>query len=128
MHKLVARQAKIPEPELPENRMGVEHNEDTAPSQNSSSNLNNTSGSGNLSPSTMNNVEPNETNSSNERTGSWVVDDTSTMVNGGAGHDKAWVKHNNSVHLGEGVNFAGAYGFNFGGSPNVNWNITQKTS
>jgi len=123
--KLVARQAKIPEPELPEERVGVERNGDTAPSPNSSPNLVSKSGSRSVS-TTRSNVEQNETNSGKERTGSRVVNDASTTtVNGSAGHDKAWVKHDNSVHVGEGVSFAGAYGFNFGGSPTVTWNISK---
>ena len=127
MHKLVA-QGKMPEPESPTNRIGVERNGDTAPaSPNSSSNLNSTSRSTIISP-TIGDVEPNETSSSDARIGSWAVDDASSAnVNGGAGHDKPWVKNDNSVHLGEGVSFAGAYGFNFGGSPSVTWNI-NKTS
>jgi len=127
VYKLVAQQTKIPEPKLPENRVGVEHNGDTAPSPKSSASLNSPSGSRNLS-ATRSNAEQNETNSGNKRTGSRVIDDASTTtVNGGAGHDEAWVQHDNSVHLGEGVSFAGAYGFSFGGSPSVTWKISKRS-
>jgi len=56
---------------------------------------------------------------------------TSSRVEDGTANTNADHEGNaindNSVHFGQGVSFKGAYGFNFGGSPTVNWHMGPTT-
>lgn len=108
VHQLVEQQGKLLE--LLESKKNVESTRAaTGPSRSGAQDPGSTSVSG-------------ASHNGNKNKGSFT---SQNVIVGGTneGRKKGEVAQDNSVHLGQGVNFSGAYGFSFGGSPAVTWNV-----
>ncbi len=115
VHQLVAQQGKLLE--LLESKKKTESKRDARESSSSGTHLNRDPGSTSVSGASDN---------GNRKKGSFA---SQNVIVGGTneGREKGRVTHDNSVHLGQGVGFSGAYGFNFGGSPTVTWNTGEES-